>query len=445
MRANIRILFLLIGVLVWGSAAQAARIEEIKTDGGITAWMSEDKTLPIFSLRLSFEHGGTAYDPAGKQGLAVFATNAMTEGAGDLDSKAFHEALEEKAISIDVGVNEDRITVSLDSLSEHADDAFALLAKVLKQPRFEKDDVERVRTELLTALNQLQEDPNYAASRAFSETAYKGHPYSQPAYGTPESLATITVDDLKAFHQKHFTKTGLMLSISGDLSKEQVKTLLSKTLDDLPKGEAIAALPSVDIQEYGTKVINRDVPQTVVGFALPGVTRDDPMFYAAYLMNYSLGGSTLTARLGEDIRRKHGLSYYVNTYLDVNDASHILKGGMAVRNDKVKEAIDLLKKNINSIPDHPFSQEELDSAKDYVIGSFPLSLDTNREFASYMQMMQWYKLGIDYIDKRSDHFRSVTLQQVNDAAKRLLNTKNLLIVAVGGEDKNEKQSQNSNH
>lgn len=426
-----------LGVLLFHTPAEAAKITEIKTNGGITAWTSEDKTLPIFSLRMSFEHGGSAYDPADKPGLAVFLSRMMTEGAGDLDSRAFHEALENKAIDIDVGASDDRISVSLDSLSENAPAAFDLLRKVLHQPRFDKDDIERIRLELLTDLEQMEENPNYVAGRAFSEIAFKGHPYSTPSYGTSQSIKSITAEDLKHFYNEHFTRDGLVISFSGDLTKAQITEFLSKTLDDMPsRTTQVEKVKDIDIQEFGTKTIARDVPQTVVIFALPGIKRDDPDFYAAYLMNYSLGGATLTARLGEEIRRKNGLSYYVNSFLDVNEASHIMRGGMAVRNEKVAEAIDLLKENIANIKDKPFTQEELDTAKDYVIGSFPLSLDTNREFAGYMQMMQWFKLGIDYIDKRSDHFRSVTLEQVNKAAKRLLNTEKLLIVAVGGE-KNE--------
>lgn len=435
MKPNSWILAVFMTVLfVFHAPAEASKITEIETKGGVKVWTSEDKTLPIFSLRLSFEHAGSAYDPKDKPGLAVFVSRMMTEGADELSSRAFHEALEDKAIDIDIGASDDRMSVSLDSLSENAPEAFDLLKKVLHAPRFGKDDVERIRQELLTDLQQMEENPNYVAGRAFSEIAFKGHPYSMPSYGTAESIKAITVDDLKNFYKDHFTKDALIVSLSGDLTQVQVTDFLSQTLDDLPLSSSpVKKADDVDIQEFGTKTISRSVPQTVVIFALPGIKRDDPEFYAAYLMNYTLGGATLTARLGEEIRRKHGLSYYVNTVLDVNEASHILRGGMAVRNEKVNEAIDLLKKNIAAVKDHPITQEELDSAKDYVIGSFPLSLDTNREFAGYMQMMQWFKLGIDYIDKRSDHFRSVTLEQVNKAAERMLNTEKLLIVAVGGE------------
>lgn len=419
-------------LLFYSPVAEAGKIDAIKTEGGQTAWMSHDASLPLFAFRLSFDRSGTAYDPKGKEGLAVFAARMMTEGAGDLSSRAFHETLENKAIDLDVKANEDRLILSLDGLSEHRAEAFDLLGKVLRSPRIEAADVERIRKELLSELKQMEEDPNYMAGRAFDKIAFKDHPYSLPGHGTRKTIAAITAEDLKSYLATHVAKAGITASLSGDISQKEAVALLSSTLDGLPEGKKTSSVPETELRASGMNRVYYQVPQTVVGFALPGIRRDDPEFYAAYLMNYSLGGGTLTARLGEEIRRKRGLSYYVTTYLDVDEASHLWRGGMAVRNDKADQAIDVLKQTIEETRKKPFTDEEVKAAKDYVIGSFPMSIDTNREFAGYMQMMQWFDLGIQYIDQRSDYFRKVTTKDVNEAAKRLLDPKKLLVVAIGG-------------
>lgn len=445
MQKRINIAVSMVALLVIASPAMAGKIDAVKTNAGQVAWTSYDTALPLFSLRLSFDHAGTAYDPKGKEGLAAFASRMMTEGAGDLPSRAFHEALEDKAIDLDAGANEDRLSISLDALSEHRVAAFGLLKKALLSPRFEEADVERVRKELLSELKQVEEDPNYIAGREFDKIAYKDHPYSLPGLGTKESIQAITIEDLKNYMASHVTKAGITISLSGDITQAEAATLLSETLDGLPEAKEMSSVPEAQLQASGLNMIYYQVPQTVVSFALPGIKRDDPAFYAAYLMNYSLGGGTLTARLGEEIRRKRGLSYYVNSYLDIDEASHIWRGGMAVRNDKAAQAIDLLKKTIEETKQKPFTDEEVKAAKDYVIGSFPMSIDTNREFAGYMQMMQWFNLGINYIDQRSDHFRKVTTKEVNEAAERLLDPKKLLVVAVGGNKNNGETNEPSNH
>ncbi len=426
-----RTLFVLLTLVAFPALA-APQVQEVKTPGGLTAWLVEDHHLPMVSLRLVFRQSGAAYVPAARPGVARFAMAMLTEGAGDLSSEAFDAKLQENALSLGFGADYDHASASLDGLSDKMEEGMRLMSLALTKPRFAPDDVKRVREELLTSLRLQQQQPDYLAGRAFRERIYAGHPYAQPLLGTEADLRKADSAALRAYLKQALKRDRLVIAASGDITPERLAALLDTYLGPLPTGGTPPALAQITLPAGGAPVSqNAPFPQAVAVFALPGVARDDKDFYAAYLMNYLIGGGGFESRLTDKVRRARGLTYSIYTGLSMDDASNLLQGGFATEAGKAKEAMQVARDVIAKAYADGFTEEELARAKSYITGSFPLDIDANRDLVNYLMIMQLKDLGIDYLAKRNALMEAVTLEDVNRVAKRLLNPDQLVSILVG--------------
>ncbi|MBY0356027.1 MAG: insulinase family protein, partial [Rickettsiales bacterium] len=340
--------------------AAVPQVQEIHTPKGLTVWLIEDHHLPVVSVRAAFDASGDAYAATSPQGAPYFAARMLSEGAGDLAREAFAKALQERAISLNVGFDHDHLSFELDALSEHFAKGIELAGLALSAPRFDKSDIERVRGELLSQLRLQEQKPDYHAARAFRAAAYASHPYSRALLGTEQTLKSMTRNDLK--NSLHLRADTLRIAVSGDVTAAQV----SKAVDDafaslLPVGIAPPQRIRESVWPLNQQAIVKKAafPQAVVTFALPGLARSDPDFYAAYLMNYMLGGGGFDSRLTDEVRRKRGLTYSVYTGFVMDDASKLLQGGLATQASKAKEALQVVREVIKDVHDHGFTEDEL--------------------------------------------------------------------------------------
>jgi zinc protease len=429
-----RYFFAIICMLFSAGHASAAEVQEIVSDKGIKAWLVEEKSLPLFAVKITFTGAGSAYDPAGKEGRANRVAALLTEGAGDLDSRAFSVAVESHAIGLQMGAEEDRFNVSLESLSEHKDKAFELLGLVLTKPRFDRDSLERVKNQTLSIIKQQESRPGYQLQMAMARAAFGDHPYSRPPLGTLASADNISRSDLTDYTERYLTRGNLVIAIVGDLSADEAKRLLDTHLGNLPERyDPETKLDEVTLPTPGKQVhVDFNVPQTMVAFAMQGIKRTDPDYMVAHVMNHILGGGgSLNARLGREIREKRGLSYSVFSGLDPMDHAALLRGGFATKNEQAPEAIKTLKDTLADFSANGPTDVEFADAKEFIKGSFVLSLDSNAEIASFLINMQLHALGIDYLEKRNQLVEAVTREQVAAMAKRLIIPDNLLVISVG--------------
>lgn len=426
---------LMLVVALWAAPALAGGLqpEEVRTAAGTRAWLIQDATVPAFTLRITVLGAGSAYDPPGKEGRAALAAAALMEGAGEYDSAAFHDRLDFHAIRLGVSASREDMNISLTSLSEHADVAFALLRVMLQQPRFAEGDVARIRQEHLAGLKQKQGDAGYRAAVRLFAAAFATHPYARPTDGTADSIAALTPSDLRQFSAAHLVRGRFLISLSGDVSPARLERLLADYIDplvtvDAPPASVPVPAPLAAAQERETL----DVPQTVVYFALPGVARESKEYYTAFVMNHLLGGSGLSSRLAKDIREERGLAYYA--YSDLMELTHapLIFGSFATQNDKAGEAVGRLKHVLKAAATEGFSEEEFSEGIAYLTGSFPAKLTSNRTVSQYLDSMQRYGLGKDYLVQRNAYLRRVTLAEVNALAARLLRPEQLVIVTAGG-------------
>jgi zinc protease len=409
--------------------AENAAVQVVKHEG-MEAWLAEDSQLPIILLRLEVEGAGNSYDSKGKEGLAMISAAMLSEGSEGFAGRAFNETLDFYAIDYQASVDKDRLVIYVKTLREHLPKAMELLVSSLTKPEVTEEALQRIKTEQLAALSRMQENPAYLLERLFAEHAWGAHPYSLPAYGTPQSIATITADDVRAYITTHIHRANMQLSVAGDIDAQTVADSIMQPLQSLQEGKKVIPLPTVALKPSSALHKEMPLPQTQVRLVYEGVARQDDLFYAAYLLEHMLGGSSLSSQLGVELREKNGLVYGVSASLQQLQAASWLSIDFATKNQSVNQAIDLAKKVAHTMQ-HDLTEEKLAAAKDYVTGSFALATDSNAERLSYIAMMQRYGLGHDYIERRNALITKVTLAQVREVTERILGDAPLMQITVG--------------
>ena len=425
------VVFFSLAALPAALPAMAIKVQRVISPGGIEAWLVEDHSNPIIATRLAFR-GGAALDPEGREGLANLASTMLDEGAGELDSQAFQQSISDKAIRLNFRAGRETFSGDLTTLVVHRDEAFRLLGLALTQPRFDAEPLSRMRQQILIGLKRDEENPNSLAGRALMKTLFPGHPYSRPTKGTLASVAAITADDLRGFVKRRFALDNLKIGVVGDITAKQLGQLLDKTFAGLTKKSTAWALPEVTPAATAiTIVIDKDVPQSAIVFAGPGVKRNDPDFYVAHVLNHILGGGGFTSRLYSEVREKRGLAYSVSTNLHPLDSSALIVGGAGTANARVGETLTVLRQQWRLIAESGVSDAELGDAKTYLTGAFPLRFSSSDRIAGILVSIQLSDLGIDYLDRRNGLIEAVSREDIARLAKKMINDKRLLVVVAG--------------
>jgi zinc protease len=417
-------------VLMTPPAADATTIERIVSPGGIEAWLVQEPSVPLIALDFAFR-GGADQDPVDKPGVASMATSLLDEGAGEYDSKTFHERIEAKAIQLGFSAGRDHAAGSLRTLSANQDEAVELLRLALTAARFDASDVERIREQTLSGLRRETTSPNEIASKRWWSTAFPGHPYGRPVRGSIQSVPTINVSDLKDYMRRVFARDTLKIAIVGDIDAAAAGKLIDKAFGDLPAKGNLVAVPVVAPQGLGQKIaIDLDVPQSVLMLGGVGIPRHDPDFMAAFVVNHVLGGGSFSSRLYREVREVRGLAYSVFSTLIPLDHASLFMTGTATRGDRAVETLEVLESEIHRLAESGPTEDELTKAKSFLTGSFGLRFDTSGKIAEQLVQLQLDDLGIDYIDKRNSLVEAVTMADVKRVAKRLLDG-GMLITVVG--------------
>ncbi len=413
--------------------AFATTIERVVSPGGIEAWLVREPAVPMIAVDFAFA-GGSVQDPLGKAGTANLVASLLDEGAGDLDSKTFHARLERKAIELGFQAERDTLRGTLRTLTDNRDEAFEDLRLALTAPRFDQNDIEIIRAQVLSMLRRATTSPSDIANLRWWQTAFADHPYGRPVGGTLELVPTISAGDLKDYTRRVLARANLKVAVVGDIDAEAVKTMLDRVFGALPAQPELKPVASVSPQGLGRRIVVKlDVPQAVVTFGGPGIARKDPDFMAAYIVNHILGGGAFSSRLYHEVREKRGLAYSVSDSLVWLNHAALFLGGTATRADRTGETLDLIDKEIHRLAENGPTAEELAKAKAYLNGSFALNLDTSSKIAALLVQLQLDGLGVDYFTRRPEMINSVTLDDARRVAKRLLDG-GLLVTVAGRPD-----------
>lgn len=411
-------------------ARAAIEIKEVVSPGGITAWLVEDHTIPFTALEVRFR-GGASVEPMDKRGATNLMTALLEEGAGEMDARAFARARDGLAASFRYSVSDDALSVSAQFLTENRDAAVDLLRQSLIQPRFDAEAIERVRAQVLSGLRSDEKNPQSIAARRFDGLIFGDHPYASSLDGTIETVSALTRDDLRAAHAATLARDRIYVSAVGDITEAELGTLLDKLLGDLPATGAAMPGPADPVFPGGVDVVDFPTPQSVVLFGQPGVGQEDPDFFAAFILDHILGGGGFESRLMTEVREKRGLTYGIYTYLADRDHAQTWSGSVASANDRVAEAVDVIRAEWTRLQTEGVTAEELENAKTYLTGAYPLRFDGNGTIANIIVGMQMRGLPIDYAATRNDKVNAVTLEDVNRVAREVLDPAALSFVVVG--------------
>ena len=410
--------------------ARSMKIQEVKSPGGISAWLVESHNVPLLALRFAFE-GGSAQDPAGREGLANFLTAMMDEGAGDLDATSFQERMEEIAMRMSFEDGRDHLYGNFETLTVNRDKAAELFRLAVNKPRFDAMAVERIKKQILASLAFSARDPNRVASKAWNAKAFPNHPYGRPAEGTVETVTAIADADLKAYHGKVFAKSTLRVVAVGDIDAKTLGALLDKVFGELPANAQLAAVPEVAVKGSGLDVIDMPVPQSVAIFGAAGLKRKDPDFMPAFVVNQILGGGGFASRLMEEVREKRGLAYSVYSNLYPYQHGAVFIGNVATKNEAVGQSLEVIESELRRLAEQGPTQEELESAKSYLTGAYALRFESSSGIANQLLWIQIEDLGIDYVGKRNAIVEAVSLDDIKRVAKRLIEADRLITTIVG--------------
>ncbi len=410
----------------------AAKIEHWQTAQGSRVYFIHTDDLPLVDIQVVFD-AGSARD--GEQyGVAALTAGLLDTGAGNLNADAIAQSFDSVGAEFSTSSATDTATVTLRSLTEPAllKKALATMQAVITQPTFNPQDFEREKKRTLAGLTQQQESPGDIANIAFSQALYGAHPYAHPDNGTLATVTKLTRNDVKRFYQRYYVASNAMLVIVGNLTQQQAADTAEQLLKGLAPGQKPDAIPDVVMpKSASTKHIPFPSTQTHVLIGLPGSYRKDPDYFSLYVGNHILGGGDLVSRLFSEVREKRGLAYSAaSAFIPMLKPGPFLVS-LQTRNDQAQQALDVARKTLADFIAQGPSEDEVNAAKKNIIGGFAMRFDTNKKLASYLSMIGFYQMPLDYLDTFKQQIEQVSAASIRDAFARRVKQDLLQTVTVG--------------
>lgn len=418
-------------VLVFAMPAQAdVNIQEVISPGGIKAWLVEDNSIPFAALEIRFV-GGPALDAEGKRGAGNLMAGLLKEGTGDLDSQGFAEAMGSLSADFSFFVDDDKIEVSARFLTESRDESLELLRRALVEPRFDQASIDRLRGKVISLQQADEKEPFILGEREMKKQAFGDHPYGSENYGTMASVTALNRDDIVAAYKGALARDRVLVSAAGDLSADELGTLLDRLLGGLPETGAPQPERAQVNAKGGVTVIDIPGPQAFVAFFQNGIEISDPDYIAASILNEVMGGGRFSARLMTEMREERGLTYGVGTVLKDLDRAELLTGQFGTANETVAEAIEVVRGQWLKMATEGLDAQELQAAKEFMTGSFPLLFNGNQTIAQLLAQMQFFGMPVDYPSTYTARVNAVTLEDIKRVSARVFRPDDLRFVVVG--------------
>ncbi len=431
LKCLIVLVFLLICVGLPDSGPRAMpRVQRTVLSNNLVLLTSEEHSLPFVTLQLLIDSGSWR-DPSGEEGCSYLTARALLQGTTKRTVNQMNEELDFMGASLNSSSSRDYATLSLRVLKKDLDKGLALFMEVLTQPAFPEEEVKREVEKTLAAIQSEEDRPEEVAEKAFLKTLFLGSPYGHPVQGTRDSVPKLTQEGIVRFYRSYYHPNNAILTVIGDITNEDLKGKLIPRLEKWPLGE-IPKLPftSKFEKEQKTVKINRPITQANILLGHAGVSRGNPDFYAITVMNYILGGGGFASRLMGEIRNKRGLAYSVGSFFDPGKYPGSFQIVLQTKNPSTRDAISLSLQQMERIQKELVSEKELEGAKKYLIGSFPMRLDTQGKLANFLTQVEYYGLGLDYPEKYPTLIQSVTREEVLRVARKYLHPKKYVLVIV---------------
>ena len=429
------LIIVLASLTVAASPARAALdVESWTTDAGARVLFLQTDNLPILDVSVQFP-AGAARDLPGKQGLASMTLSLMNKGTRSLDENQISERLAGVGAELSGNFDLDRSGFELRTLSdvEARSTALGVLREVLAVPSFPQSVLAREKARRIDFIKERATRPGIIVEQAFQKALYRTHPYANSGAGEPETVAGLSRDDLVAFHQRYFVSNEAIVTIVGDVSREDARRIASELTADLPRAnQPLPALPEVPSLTQSTEeVIAHSASQAHIRVGMLGVRRGDPDYFPLWIGVQILGGGGMTSLLNDELREKRGLTYGVYGYLSPYSRRGPFEIELQTRIDQAWDALDVTRTTLDKyLADGP-TEQQLQAAKQYIVGGFGLNIDSNAELVRYLAMIGFYGLPLDYIDRFPEEIDKVTLEQVRDSLRRRFLLSKTVTVVVG--------------
>ena len=421
-------------LLCVSSLAQAIpEIQNWHTANGVPVYFIAARELPMVDAQILFRAGSVR--DGERPGLAQLTNGLLEEGAGDWSADTIADRLDQVGARLATSSRRDAASVALRSLTDprYLQPAVETVARLLKEPSFAPDAVERVRQQMLTALQERAQSPGAIAQDAFFKALYGDHPYGSPADGTPASLNAITRADIQAFHRHYYTAANAVVAIVGDLDRPAAEQLANTLVGSLPKGEPMPPPPPVPALA-ASQIIRIPHPssQSHILIGQLGVSRADPDYYALYLGNHVLGGNGLVSQLSQEIREKRGLAYGAYSAFSPMRQTGPFLINLQTRNDQADTALQVAQTTLHQFSADGPDPQMLEEARQNITGGFALDLAGNGKLANYLGLIAFYGLPLDYLQTFIATMNGISLEQVKTAWQRHIQPDRQIVVIVGG-------------
>lgn len=404
--------------------------ERVTLQNGLRLIVAEDRSLPFVTFQLIID-GGSRLDPPDREGLSNMTAKGLLHGTTRHTAQQMSAMLDFIGAYLSTNSSKDYTSVGLKVLKKDLVQGFNLFIDALTQPLFPEDEFRREIQRTFGAIKSIEEDPGELSEREFSKTLFAKSPYAHPVTGTEQSLARLTRNDVASFHNTYIRPNRAILVIVGDVSLNEIKKDLMDRLEtwsgrDVPE----VSYEQLSNSKRQTWVIDRAITQANVVLGNLGPPRKNPDFFPIAVMNYILGGG-FSSRLLTEVRAKRGFAYSVNSAFDFKKFTGSFSVNFQTKNDSAREAISIVLEEMKKIQTEPVTDKELEGARKYLTGSFPLRLDTQAKLAGFLAQVEFYDLGYDYADTYTSRIMAVTKEDIQRVAKKYLNPDNYTLVAVG--------------
>lgn len=430
-------LSLVVGVNVRADAAPPGPVpvQRWVLSNGLTVLFVERRAIPAVQVHLTVKTGAAA-DPVGRGGLAALTAGTLTKGTATRSAVEIAEAIDFIGGTLTTAATEDFSSASLSVLKKDLHAGLALMTDVVLNPAFPAAEIDRVRRETLSAIQADKDDPGAVAEQAFAPLVFGLHPYGRPVEGAEATVSTLTREEAVAFHRTYYRPNNAVLVLVGDLSPREARRV-AKAAFGAWQQQAVPAvtIPAIPLlKDRRVTLIEKDLTQATVVLGHLGIARRDPDFYAVTVMNYILGGGSFSSRLMSRIRDNEGLVYGISSGYDAKQYPGAFSVNLQTKTESAPVAIRAVLEEMVKLRAEGATEAELEAAKNYLAGSFPLRYETNSRLAPLLGMIELYGLGLTYFEDYPRNIRAVTLDDVRRVAAARLDPERYALVVVGKTD-----------
>jgi zinc protease len=420
---------LLLGVT--HSAFATPHIQHWQAPSGAQVYFVEDHDLPMLDVAVDFA-AGSGFDDTAKPGVAGLTNGLLDLGVEGLSEDDIARKLADIGAQMGGHSDTDRSGVSIRTLSSAAerDVALDILARVLQLPLFPEAVLAREKTRMIASLKEAETKPESISAKAFGKAVFGAHPYGRTT--EVADVEKIQRGDLQAFYRAHYGAKAAIVALMGDITRAEAEAIAQRLTAKLPAGGASTNIAAVTVQIPASEQrIAHPASQGHILIGAPGIARNDPDYFPLYVGNYILGGGGFVSRLMNEIREQRGMAYSVYSYFMPMQQPGAFQIGLQTKKEQADEALKLTRATLREFVDKGVTENELQAAKDNIIGGFPLRIDSNKKILDYLGVIGFYNLPLTYLDDFTAKVDKVTTAQIRDAFKRRIHPEAMATVIVG--------------